>query len=56
MKVDLPVGGSYQMAVASVDYAAFETALEHRNPQRGMLNRVYVQIQNRGVLPGSNVS
>ena len=55
MKVDLPDGGAYQMAVVSVDYAAFETALEHRNPQRGMLNRVYVQRQNRGVLPASNV-
>jgi photosystem II stability/assembly factor-like uncharacterized protein len=55
VKVDSPVGGSYQMPVASVDYVAFETALEHRNPQRGALNRVYVQVQNRGVLPASNV-
>jgi photosystem II stability/assembly factor-like uncharacterized protein len=55
VKVDSPAGGSYQMPVASVDYVAFETALEHRNPQRGALNRVYVQVQNRGVLPASNV-
>jgi photosystem II stability/assembly factor-like uncharacterized protein len=55
VKVDSPVGGSYQMPVASVDYVAFERALEHRNPQRGTLNRVYVQVQNRGVLPASNV-
>ena len=55
VKVDSPVGGSYQMPVASVDYIAFETALEHRNPQRGMVNRVYVQVHNRGVLPASNV-
>jgi photosystem II stability/assembly factor-like uncharacterized protein len=55
VKVDSPVGGLYQMPVASVDYVSFETALEHRNPQRGTLNRVYVQVQNRGVLPASNV-
>jgi photosystem II stability/assembly factor-like uncharacterized protein len=57
VKVDSPVGGSYQMPVASVDYVAFEmeAALEHRNPQRGALNRVYVQVQNRGVLPASNL-
>lgn len=56
VKVDSPLGGSYQIpVVASVDYIAFETALEHRNPQRGALNRVYVQVHNRGVLPASNV-
>jgi hypothetical protein len=55
VKVDSPVGGSYQMPVASVDYIAFETGLEHRNPQRGKVNRVYVQVHNRGVLPASNV-
>jgi hypothetical protein len=43
------------MPVASVDYIAFETALEHRNPQRGVVNRVYVQVHNRGVLPASNL-
>jgi photosystem II stability/assembly factor-like uncharacterized protein len=55
VKVDSLVGGSYQMPVGSVDYVAFETALEHRNPQRGKSNRVYVQVQNRGVLPAGNV-
>jgi photosystem II stability/assembly factor-like uncharacterized protein len=55
VKVDSPVGGSYQMPVASVDYIAFEAALEHRNPQRGTVNRVYVQVHNRGALPASNV-
>jgi len=55
VKVDSPVGGSYQMPVASVDYVAFEAALEHRSPQRGKLNRVYVQVHNRGVVPASNV-
>jgi hypothetical protein len=57
VKVDSPLGGLYQMPVASVDYVAFETetALEHRNPQRGTLNRVYVQVHNRGVLPASMV-
>jgi photosystem II stability/assembly factor-like uncharacterized protein len=55
VKVDSPVGGLYQMPVASVDYVAFEAALEHRNPQRGKLNRVYVQVHDRGVVPASNV-
>ena len=55
VKVDSPVGDSYQMPVASVDYIAFEAALEHRNPQRGKLNCVYVQVHNRGALPASNV-
>ena len=54
VKVDSPVGDSYQMPVGSVDYLAFETALEHRNPQRGKVNRVYVQVHNRGV-PAGNV-
>jgi photosystem II stability/assembly factor-like uncharacterized protein len=55
VKVDSPIGSTYQMPVASVDYLTFETALEHRNPQRGDLNRVYVQVHNRGVLPASDV-
>jgi len=57
VKVDSPVGGSYQIpVVASVDYVVFRTALEHRKPQRAALNRVYVQVHNRGVLPASNVA
>ena len=55
VKIDSPMGDSYQMPVATVDYLAFETALQHRNPQRGKVNRVYVQVHNRGVVPASNV-
>ena len=37
------------MAVAAVDYAAYESKLQHRNAQRGRVNRVYVQLHNRGI-------
>jgi photosystem II stability/assembly factor-like uncharacterized protein len=47
---------SYQMPVAAVDYVAFESALQHRNAQRGRINRVYVQVHNRGFAPGANVT
>ncbi|MBZ5657163.1 MAG: hypothetical protein LAO56_18005 [Acidobacteriia bacterium] len=46
---------SYQMAVAAVDYVAFEAKLQHRQPQRGRVNRVYVQVHNRGYQPAANV-
>jgi hypothetical protein len=39
-----------------VDYLAFETKLAHRNPQRTVTNRVYVQIHNRGIQPGTSVT
>ena len=56
VKVNSPVGGLFRMPVAAdVDYLAFETAFEHRNPQRGQVNRVYVQVHNRGAAPASNV-
>jgi hypothetical protein len=47
---------SYQMPVAAVDYVAFENKLQHRNAQRGNVNRVYVQIHNRGFASGANVT
>jgi photosystem II stability/assembly factor-like uncharacterized protein len=57
IKVDALEGGtpSYQMPVAAVDYVAFESKLEHREPQRGKVNRVYVQVHNRGFAPGAGV-
>ena len=55
VKVDSPIGGSYQMPIASVDYLAFESTLAHQNPQRGKVNRVYIQVHNRGVTTASNV-
>lgn len=47
---------SYQMNAEDVDYVAFESYLEHRNPQRGRVNRVYVQVHNRGIKPAANVT
>lgn len=56
-KVDALEGSppSYQMPAAAVDYLAFEAKLQHRNPQRGRVNRVYVQVHNRGFQPAANV-
>jgi len=58
VKVDAPapVTHTYQLPVAAVDYLAFETKLEHRNPQRGILNRVYVHVNNRGVQVAASVT
>jgi photosystem II stability/assembly factor-like uncharacterized protein len=46
----------YQMKVDEVDYVAFESRLEHRNPQPGRVNRVYVQIHNRGIQAAPDVT
>ena len=58
VKVDAPdpVTHDYQLPVAGVDYLAFETKLEHRNPQRGVLNRIYVHVNNRGVQAAGSVT
>ena len=58
IKVDALEGTvpSYQMPVAAVDYLAFESILQHRDAQRGNMNRVYVQVHNRGFAPGANVT
>jgi photosystem II stability/assembly factor-like uncharacterized protein len=52
------IGGipSYQMPITDVDYVAFEAKLQHRNPQRGRINRVYVQVHNRGFHSAGNVN
>ncbi|HEY3177737.1 MAG TPA: hypothetical protein VGL25_02520 [Casimicrobiaceae bacterium] len=58
IKVDA-LGGAppaYQMNVADVDYVRFESRLQHRNAARGRVNRVYVQIHNRGFQSASNVT
>jgi photosystem II stability/assembly factor-like uncharacterized protein len=52
IKIDSPF---YQMNIDDVDYVAFETKLQHRNPQRGRVNRVYVQVHNRGIKSADNV-
>lgn len=57
IKVDALEGTvpSFQLPVAAVDYVAFE-ALQHRQPQRTRVNRVYVQLHNRGFQPATNVN
>ena len=58
IKVDALEGNppAYQMAPSDVDYVAFERWLQHRNPRRGNVNRVYVQLHNRGVRPANGVT
>jgi photosystem II stability/assembly factor-like uncharacterized protein len=58
IKIDALEGAppAYQMSVADVNYVAFESKLEHRNPQRGQVNRVYVQVHNRGIQPATDVT
>lgn len=58
IKVDSPAANThtYQMPVADVDYLAFETKLAHRDTQRMVTNRVYVQIHNRGIQPATGVT
>jgi photosystem II stability/assembly factor-like uncharacterized protein len=57
IKVDALEGSppAFQMPIASVDYLKYETKLQHRNAQRGNVNRAYVKVNNRGFAPGSNV-
>jgi photosystem II stability/assembly factor-like uncharacterized protein len=58
VKVDSPgaVTHAYQFPVAAVDYLVFETRLAHSNAQLGVMNRVYVQVHNRGIQPATNVT
>ncbi len=58
VKIDALQGSplSFQMNVADVDYVAFESKLAHRNPQRSRVNRVYVQVHNRGIQPAASVT
>jgi hypothetical protein len=58
IKVDALEGAvpQYQFPVAAVDYLVFENQLQHRHPQRGKINRVYVQVHNRGFAAGANIT
>src|SRR5262249_12055555 len=47
---------SFQMPVSEVDFVAFEAKLQHRSPQRARVNRVYVQLVNRGFQAAANVN
>jgi len=61
IKIDVPEAPapgqppSYQLPVAEVNDLTFETALAHRNPQRGRLARVYAAVHNRGITTTNNV-
>lgn len=56
IKVDAPTNlGAYQLPIAAVDYLSFERTLEHDNPDKGNVNRVYVQVHNRGTSNATNV-
>jgi hypothetical protein len=57
-KVDSPSATThtYQMPISAVDYLAFETKLAHTNAQRGVTNRIYVQIHNRGIQAATGVT
>jgi hypothetical protein len=56
---EVPPGGTqpaYQYPnVSDVDYLVFESKLQHRNPSRGNVSHVYVQIHNRGITSAQNV-
>lgn len=56
IKVDALEGSppEFQMPTTAVDYLAFEVNLQHRNAQRGNVNRAYVKVNNRGFAPGAN--
>jgi photosystem II stability/assembly factor-like uncharacterized protein len=55
IKIDSPKeDGSFQMQIEDVDYVKFESKLYHSNLKRAKINRVYVQIHNRGIKPVSN--
>lgn len=58
IKVDALEGSppTFQMPVSAVDYLAFEVKLQHRNAQRGNVNRAYVDVHNRGFAPAANVT
>jgi photosystem II stability/assembly factor-like uncharacterized protein len=58
IKVDALEGAplSYQMPVSAVDFVNFEAVLQHRNAERGNVNRVYVQLHNRGITPATGVT
>jgi len=56
IKIDPPIYDFENLE--DVDYIKFETKLLHRNPERGRVNHIYVQIHNRGIkaagLPPTN--
>ncbi len=58
IKVDVPSPQTheYQCPIAAVDYRFFETRLSHCQPRPGVVNRVYVQVHNRGIRCADSVT
>jgi photosystem II stability/assembly factor-like uncharacterized protein len=56
IKIDSPAAITHAYQPVATDYLAFETNLTHRDPQRVTVNRVYVQIHNRGIQAATNVT
>ena len=52
IKVDAP---SFQTPAPTHDDVTLANLVQHRNPQRGVTNRFYVQAHNRGPLKATNV-
>ena len=55
IKVDSPTP-TYQMNIEDVDYVKFETNLYHNPVLTAHVNRIYVQIHNRGIKAAANVT
>ena len=60
IKIDALEGSSdlsFQIPnVDEVDYVIFESKLKNHIPQRGRINRVYVQVHNRGIQAASSIT
>lgn len=58
LKIDAAEGNppAFQFPVSAVDYVVMESKLQFRNAQRGKTNRVYVQLHNRGITAGTQVT
>ena len=54
IKTDAPP--NWQLTPSEANYLNFETRLVHEDPEKGNLNRVYVQVHNRGPLAAGNVT
>lgn len=54
IKIDAPP--AWQLQPSEANYFHFETRLIHENPDKGNLNRVYVQVHNRGPLAATDIT
>jgi hypothetical protein len=54
IKVDGPAP-NYQSPAPVTDFVTFEALLQHTSPRRGVVNRFYGRVQNRGPLSATNV-